>query len=102
MKENNPYVSIYYKNTTDTPKHALYIPGCGPFCPLNKMMEMYKDILPGKFDIECKVKKSESSSTSTATKPVAKKIKSIKTKNTESKFIFYHVDDITYQTYVFS
>lgn len=58
MHNNSPYVSIYYKNSTETPREALNIPGCGVFCPLYQMLEIYKNILPGSFEVECKVKKT--------------------------------------------
>lgn len=58
IHNSSPYVSIYYKNTTETPREAIEIPGCGEFCPLYRMLEIYKDILPGNFEVECKAKKT--------------------------------------------
>lgn len=52
---NTPYVQIFYKNTSATPK-PMYIPNCGDFCPLEKFYQLYAEILPEKhFDIECKL-----------------------------------------------
>lgn len=52
---NTPFVQIFYKNTTATPK-SMNIPNCGYFCPLDKLFQLYSDILPEKsFDNECKL-----------------------------------------------
>ncbi|XP_055849783.1 prostatic acid phosphatase [Episyrphus balteatus] len=52
--QKKPYVSIFYKNTPDEPK-PLEIPGCGTSCPLDRMYELYKDILPEDWTSECKL-----------------------------------------------
>ncbi|XP_065372417.1 prostatic acid phosphatase isoform X3 [Calliphora vicina] len=49
-----PYVSIFYKNTTAEPV-PLFIPDCGVACPLNKMFTIYSDILPKDWESECKL-----------------------------------------------
>ncbi|XP_023293172.2 prostatic acid phosphatase isoform X1 [Lucilia cuprina] len=49
-----PYVSIFYKNTTAEPE-PLYIPDCGVACPLNQMFNIYSDILPKDWESECKL-----------------------------------------------
>lgn len=49
-----PYVQIFYKNTTDEP-FSLAIPGCGERCPLEKMFEIYDDILPKDWESECQL-----------------------------------------------
>ncbi|KAM7363552.1 acid phosphatase 1 isoform 2-T2 [Cochliomyia hominivorax] len=49
-----PYVSIFYKNTTAEP-YLLTIPDCGVQCPLNEMFKIYSDILPKDWDSECKL-----------------------------------------------
>lgn len=39
---------------------ALQIPGCGVKCPLAKLYQLYKDILPTQsFDDECKLRTGE-------------------------------------------
>lgn len=58
MFNNTPYIQIFYKNSTFDPK-PLNIPNCGTLCPLEKMFELYHDILPGDFDLECKLKKEK-------------------------------------------
>lgn len=49
-----PYVSIYYKNTTAEPE-AMDIPSCGKRCPLRQMFEVYEDVIPDEWDRECQV-----------------------------------------------
>ncbi|XP_026831711.1 prostatic acid phosphatase isoform X2 [Drosophila erecta] len=51
---NTPLVSIFYKNTTAEPL-PLDIPGCGPSCPLAKLLNIYQDVLPVDWVRECKV-----------------------------------------------
>lgn len=52
---NTPYVQIFYKNSTETPI-AMNIPNCGDFCPLEKLLILYNDILPDKsFEDECRL-----------------------------------------------
>eukprot|EP00099_Drosophila_melanogaster_P015999 NP_524917.1 acid phosphatase 1, isoform A [Drosophila melanogaster] len=51
---NTPLVSIFYKNTTAEPL-PLDIPGCGPSCPLTKLMNIYEDVLPVDWERECKL-----------------------------------------------
>lgn len=48
------YVSVYYKNTTAEPL-LLPIPGCGKYCPLSKVFQVYADILPDSWERECQV-----------------------------------------------
>uniref|UniRef100_A0A1I8P6L9 acid phosphatase n=1 Tax=Stomoxys calcitrans TaxID=35570 RepID=A0A1I8P6L9_STOCA len=52
--KNEPYVSIFYKNTTKEPE-PMYIPDCGIECPLNTLFNIYSDILPQDWDSECKL-----------------------------------------------
>lgn len=52
--ENRPYVSVFYKNSPDEPK-PLEIPGCGTSCPLDRMYQLYKDIIPEDWATECKL-----------------------------------------------
>lgn len=54
ISEEKPYISVFYKNSTDEP-NPLEIPGCGISCPLDKMYELYKDILPEDWKSECKL-----------------------------------------------
>lgn len=56
-KLKNEYtVKIFYRNTTDENLTPLNIPNCGPNCPLNKLFEIYKDVLPeDDFYTECKI-----------------------------------------------
>lgn len=45
-------VQVFYKNTTAEPK-PLDLPGCGTSCPLDKMFEIYKAVLPVSWQDEC-------------------------------------------------
>lgn len=59
-KSNDEYhVEIYYKSyrgEDPVPLEPLSIPNCGKKCPLEKLYEIYKDILPTEdFDTECHV-----------------------------------------------
>lgn len=51
--KDEPYVELYYKNSTETPP-PLYIPKCGYSCPLQDMYQLYADVLPtNNFQTEC-------------------------------------------------
>lgn len=45
-------IQVFYKNTTDDPM-PLNIPDCGVACPLDKMIQLYDDVLPKDWDSEC-------------------------------------------------
>lgn len=56
VRGGNPFVSIFYKNgITDQTGTQLEIPGCGLQCPLDKMFELYADIIPSHWDEECRL-----------------------------------------------
>lgn len=50
--ESTPFISVFYKNTTAEP-FLMSIPACGKQCPLERMYELYSDVLPGDWDAEC-------------------------------------------------
>ncbi|XP_037885224.1 prostatic acid phosphatase isoform X2 [Glossina fuscipes] len=52
--ERQPFVSIFYKNSSTEPQ-PLYIPSCGTECPLRKMYTLYENILPVDWNFECKL-----------------------------------------------
>lgn len=54
MTKEVPMVQIFYKNTTEDPR-AMYIPNCGISCPLEKLYQIYNDIIPGDFQEECRL-----------------------------------------------
>lgn len=59
--DKHPYVQIFYKNSTAADIPALEISGCGKSCPLEKMYEIYHDILPSEsFEKECVLRENES------------------------------------------
>lgn len=45
-------VQVFYKNTTGEAK-LLDLPGCGTSCTLDKMFEVYKEVLPVNWEEEC-------------------------------------------------
>lgn len=45
-------VQVFYKNTTDEPE-PIDLPGCGTSCSLDKMFEIYKEVLPVNWEDEC-------------------------------------------------
>lgn len=45
------YVQVFYKNSTEPT--LLDLPNCGKLCPLHKMFEIYRDVLPANWDEEC-------------------------------------------------
>lgn len=49
---DDPYVQIFYKNSTETNIPSLEIPKCGSKCSLKKFYELYQDILPKKSHAE--------------------------------------------------
>ncbi|XP_014092609.2 prostatic acid phosphatase isoform X2 [Bactrocera oleae] len=53
-EHNQPFVSIFYKNTSAEPT-LLNIPDCGVSCPLEQMHTIYKDILPVDWEKECRL-----------------------------------------------
>lgn len=57
-----PFVQIFYRNSTQTNiLPPIDIPNCGTKCPLNKMFELYDNILPkNTFDEECMLRDGES------------------------------------------
>uniref|UniRef100_U5EX31 acid phosphatase n=1 Tax=Corethrella appendiculata TaxID=1370023 RepID=U5EX31_9DIPT len=49
-----PFVSIFYKNTTAEPI-AMNIPNCGQLCPLDEMFKIYEPVLPVNWESECRL-----------------------------------------------
>lgn len=45
-------VQVFYKNSTAEPT-PLDLPGCGTSCPLEKMFQIYKEVLPVNWEREC-------------------------------------------------
>lgn len=51
---NDPYIQVYYKNSTEQYIQPLDIPDCGTKCSLNSFYQLYAPILPTQsFDDEC-------------------------------------------------
>lgn len=55
----NFHVEIYYKRDhgeDKKPLEPLYIPNCGTKCPLYRLYEIYKDVIPSdEYDVECRI-----------------------------------------------
>lgn len=51
------FVSIFYKNTTNEP-FLLHINECGKVCSLDKMFDLYADVLPDDWESECQINES--------------------------------------------
>ncbi|KAL2734139.1 prostatic acid phosphatase-like [Vespula squamosa] len=49
------FVTISYKNTTEGP-NLLTLPGCNTLCPLNKFIQLTKDVIPEDWHKECIMK----------------------------------------------
>ncbi|CAG9820084.1 unnamed protein product [Phaedon cochleariae] len=47
-------VEIYLRNSTEVPPFKLTIPGCDSFCPLTKLKELTKNVIPQNWEEECK------------------------------------------------
>ncbi|XP_055307986.1 prostatic acid phosphatase-like [Sitodiplosis mosellana] len=59
--DTRPYVEIFYKNSSETNIPLLLeIPNCGTKCPLDKLYQLYEDILPTQsFEKECELRDGE-------------------------------------------
>lgn len=44
--DDEPYVQIFYKNSTQVNIPELEVPKCGLKCPLKKFYEFYENVLP--------------------------------------------------------
>lgn len=54
------YVDIFYKPFEDTEPTKLFIPNCDEKCPLNKIYELYRDIIPTEdFNTECRITQTQ-------------------------------------------
>lgn len=52
---NVHYIQIFYRKSQEDNPLALNIPGCGEKCPLDKFYDIYREIIPGDFDAECRL-----------------------------------------------
>lgn len=46
-------VEIYLRNETLSHPYLMTLPGCSQFCPLDKFIELTKDVIPGDWNEEC-------------------------------------------------
>lgn len=54
MESGQIGVEIYLRNSTNTDPILLTLPGCQSFCPLNKLVELTKSVIPLNWQEECK------------------------------------------------
>ncbi|XP_063242696.1 prostatic acid phosphatase-like [Bacillus rossius redtenbacheri] len=47
------YVTVSYKNSTETEPYLLQLPGCDSLCPLDQFVELTKEVIPDDLDTEC-------------------------------------------------
>ncbi|XP_011700111.1 PREDICTED: prostatic acid phosphatase [Wasmannia auropunctata] len=59
--ENQYFVTISYKNTTEEPL-LMTLPGCAPMCPLNDFINLTKNVVPEDWERECLIDRNEISS----------------------------------------
>lgn len=52
---NDHYVQIFYKNPTSENPDPVEIPNCGIKCPLNRLFDLYSEILTSDPDTECRL-----------------------------------------------
>ncbi|CAG9854000.1 unnamed protein product [Phyllotreta striolata] len=48
-------VEMFLRNVTDAPPFKLTVPGCDHFCPLTKLVELTKNVIPENWEEECKI-----------------------------------------------
>lgn len=53
-KNNVLGLQVSFKNQTTVDPVELTIPGCDKFCPLDKVMELTKPVIPENWEEECK------------------------------------------------
>ncbi|XP_063242510.1 uncharacterized protein LOC134542291 [Bacillus rossius redtenbacheri] len=52
-KSGSFYVTVSYKNSTETEPYLLQLPGCDSLCPLDQFVELTKEVIPDDLDTEC-------------------------------------------------
>lgn len=52
--EHEHYIQIFYRKSDVENLSPLNIPNCGTKCSLNRLYELYSDLIPGDFETECK------------------------------------------------
>lgn len=51
--ENDHYIQIFYRKSNEEELSPMNIPNCGTKCSLNRLYELYRDLIPGDHDVEC-------------------------------------------------
>lgn len=47
------YIQLFYRNSTTDDLAPMNIPNCGTKCSLNKLYELYREIMPSDYKTEC-------------------------------------------------
>lgn len=53
--KNKYHLEVFYRNADEEHPNAIHIPGCGAKCPFSQFLELYHDIIPGDFNLECMI-----------------------------------------------
>lgn len=60
QSDSSPYLQFFYKKSNEPNIPALNIPKCGAKCPLEKFIELYRNVLPTQsFEEECELHEGE-------------------------------------------
>lgn len=51
--KNEHYVQLFYRNHEEEILPPITIPNCGTKCPLQRMYEIYSELIPGDYHSEC-------------------------------------------------
>lgn len=53
--DKNHYIQIFYRKSEEEKLSPMDIPNCGKKCTMDRLNTLYKDIIPGDFESECRI-----------------------------------------------
>lgn len=53
--EGENYIQIFYRKSQEENPTLMNIPNCGSKCTLDRLFELYNEIIPGDHDAECRL-----------------------------------------------
>ena len=53
--DDEHYIQIFYRKSDEEELSPMHIPNCGEKCSLDQFQAIYNDIIPGDFDMECRL-----------------------------------------------
>lgn len=53
--DNEHYIQLFYRKSGENHPSPMNIPGCGEKCSIKQFYELYKEIIPGDFESECRL-----------------------------------------------